>query len=781
MLKKIITALGACMLIFGICAGAAEDEVITSVNDTGEALEVTFTAPKSGDIYVIGALRKTDGTLYKAAVDYIENAVEGEPYEAKLDGIRSGADIYIWDDKQMPLCNVYPTETTGDGIIHLKETEIDAAGITGVEVDGNIVTITAAGDYIIEGTLNDGQIVVSDSLGKKDAVNITLQGVNVTCSNSAPFNGGGGKIGITLAEGTINTFADSGKYTDYTTSKDPKGCFYSRRDLDIGGSGTLVINGNVKNGLVCGADLKIKKNANLDVTAVNNAVKGDNGVEFTNKTGAVNITAGGDGIKSDAIDTDILATGAIEADNGYVIIAGGTFTINADGDGIQADNYCTITGGDITINSGTEGIKANEVNLYVIDGDENVVDGEYINGKIAISGGTLDITAGEDGIKAAERIDISDGTIYITTDRDGIQSGKAITEENDSGEETETYSRGDLEISGGTINITTGGGNSVSHSDDESRKGIKANTYLNITGGDITIDSADDCIHSNWDVTITGGKMTLSTGDDGVHADRVLTLGTEGGSDEDYTINISTSYEGIEGSLINIFSGTTYLFATDDGVNAAGDYKYNSDGEDITPSSVSIEPMAGPGANSGNQGGNPPGGPGNTGGGTGDRGPGGGSEDSPYGLLVIKGGRTYVEAEGDGLDSNGDAEMSGGIVLVNGPTSGANGVFDKDGTFTVSGGTLIGAGTREMSEEPTVTGQAYVLKNNGSGNAGNPVSVTTDSGDIKFIPKTSWQWIFITAPEMTSGKTYTLNTNADSTGEQVFGRTVGGTFYGLIK
>lgn len=81
----------------------------------------------------------------------------------------------------------------------------------------------------------------------------------MSCSDSAPFNGGGGKIGLTLADDTTNTFTDSGKYKNYTTAKDPKGCVYSRRDLDIGGSGTLVVNANVKNGLVCGADLKIKK------------------------------------------------------------------------------------------------------------------------------------------------------------------------------------------------------------------------------------------------------------------------------------------------------------------------------------------------------------------------------------------------------------------------------------------------------------------------------------------------------------------------------------------
>ncbi|MCH5212709.1 MAG: carbohydrate-binding domain-containing protein [Oscillospiraceae bacterium] len=738
MLKKFFAVLSASMLVTAICASA--EQINTTIEETSSGLSVSVTATENGGMYIIGAKYGDGGLIEGIAVQHIDDAVSGEVYTAELNGIHSGSIIYIWDDNQKPLCekieyngtdatpepDVTPTpEPEGDGIIHLKGTEIDASGVEGAEVNGNIVTITAVGDYIIEGTLDDGQIVISDSLGKKDAVNITLQGVNVTCSDSAPFNGGGGKIGITLADGTTNIFTDLGKYTNYTTSKDPKGCFYSRRDLDIGGSGTLVVNGNVKNGLVCGADLKIKRGANLDVTAANNAVKGDNGVEFTNKTGTVNITSGGDGIKSDAIDTDIVETGAIEADKGYVLIEGGTFTINAEGDGIQADNYCTITGGNITINSVTEGIKANEVDLPIL-ADDAVVEGEYINGKITISGGTLDITSGEDGIEAAELVDIS----------------------------------------GGTISIIVGGGSSKSYSDDTSRKGIKADTDINISGGNITVNSSDDSIHSNWNVTITGGEMNLATGDDGVHADYTLTLGTENGGDEDFTIDIATSYEGIEGSVINILSGTTYLYATDDGVNAAGDY--TEDGI----LAASITTFAGPGGNQpGGPGGNRPGGP-----------DWGADDSAPYGMLYIKGGRTYVEANGDGLDSNGSIEMSGGIVLVNGPTSGGNGVFDKGDSssdyFKVTGGTLIGAGTSDMAVTPTVTGQSYFLQSNGNGSAGTPMKI--NNANITFIPKTTWKWFFVTTPDMASGGSYSIST-ASTYGSEIFGKTVNNKFYGLAQ
>ena len=222
MKKGFLSILIAVMLIFG--AAALADNADIDITETATGLSVSFTAPESGGIYVIGA--EYDGTTLKKAVAYhIDNAVSGAAYTAELNGFFGGS-VYVWNDNQKPLfvkTDYEGTPPENDGIIHLRGDEIYADGIDGVTVDGTTVTITAVGDYIIEGTLNDGQIVVSDELGKKDAVNIELRGVNVTCSDSAPFNAGGGKIEITLADGTTNTFTDTSAYTSYTTEKDPKG------------------------------------------------------------------------------------------------------------------------------------------------------------------------------------------------------------------------------------------------------------------------------------------------------------------------------------------------------------------------------------------------------------------------------------------------------------------------------------------------------------------------------------------------------------------------------
>ena len=150
-------------------------------------------------------------------------------------------------------------------------------------------------------------------------------------------------------------------------------------------------------------------------------------------------------------------------------------------------------------------------------------------------------------------------------------------------------------------------------------------------------------------------------------------------------INITKSYEGIEAAKIYVQGGKTYIVSTDDGANAAGDEPTENA---ITLSSDDIAEFAGPGGFGG-----------------GNQGPNWGGEDSSsYGYLEVSEGLLYIEAEGDGFDSNGDGLITGGIVLVNGPTSGGNGVFDvgdNNNALTITGGIVIGAGTSDMAVTPS--------------------------------------------------------------------------------
>lgn len=649
-------------------------------------------------------------------------------------------------------------------VIHLKDTYVEADDISGVSVSGTTVTITESGEYYLEGTLTDGQIVVASS-NKKDEIIIYLTNVSVTCSTGNAFNATKGCVTLTNASGStssfISTYADSGIG------------IYSKNDLTIKGadaSTKIIAKSTAGNGIRCKSDLEIGA-GDLEVEAGNHGIKGDESVKFTKKAGTIKVTAAGDAIKTDAIDEDTLEieTNSSFEPKGVITINGGTFDlISSTGDGIQADYGLIVSNApQITIHSAAEGIKVNttpaEAWYYT---DETATSTETVQGYIQINGGTFNIMSGEDGIKAADYINITGGSITIDAKQDGIQSG--VDYVNDNGETV--YTNGNLMITNGVFDITSNDGIS-GNSTTDSCKGIKASNNLTIQGGTFDLNCYDDAIHSNYNISITGGVFDIATTDDGVHADYYLTMGAENGTDDDYTMNISTSYEGLEASVIDYLSGTTTLYATDDGVNAAGDYEENGTyhGSDSSSSS----------GNTGWSNWRPGGGFGG--------GPNQGFEDnSDYGMIYIKGGCLYVVADGDGLDSNGSILMSNGVVVVNGTTKGGNGVFDKGDksgdSFTVTGGTLVGFGTTDMQDNPTVTGQGYFKTTTGF-TKGTLKNVQLSTGIyMGIVPEItlSSALLFVTTPEMTSGSgsVYSGNISFNDV-DKILGRTVNNNFYGI--
>ena len=283
-------------------------------------------------------------------------------------------------------------------------------------------------------------------------------------------------------------------------------------------------------------------------------------------------------------------------------------SINAANDGLSCDDELNITGGTLSITAGGDAVKASPDT-----GDTENPDTTSL-GNVTISGGTLTLDAAKDGIQAD----------------------------------------GDLTISGGTFHVKTNGGHTTALTDDSaSCKGFKAGKTLTVTGGTLTVDSADDALHANIDVTISGGTLTLATGDDGVHADNDLVIGTRGASSTSTPrINITASYEGLEGTTVTVYSGDIDVAASDDGVNAASSTL--------------------------------------------------GERSDKY-AISIAGGDLYIDAGSDGLDSNNDINITGGKVEVYGADAMMDAAIDYDGTFTLSGGTLFGAGM-----EPGAGTQAYI-------------------------------------------------------------------------
>ena len=275
-------------------------------------------------------------------------------------------------------------------------------------------------------------------------------------------------------------------------------------------------------------------------------------------------------------------------------------------------------------------------------------DGLSCDDELNITGGTLSITAGGDAVKASP----DTGENPDTTSLGNVTISGGTLTLNATGEGVQAD--GDLTISGGTFHVKTNGGHTTALTDDSaSCKGFKAGGALTVTGDTLTVDSADDALHAGTDVTISGGTLTLATGDDGVHADNDLVIGAKGSSSTATPkISITASYEGLEGTTVTVYSGDIDVVASDDGVNAANSTL--------------------------------------------------GERSDKY-AISIAGGDLYIDAGSDGLDSNNDINITGGKVEVYGADAMMDAAIDYDGTFTLSGGTLFGAGM-----EPSAGTQAYI-------------------------------------------------------------------------
>ena len=335
-----------------------------------------------------------------------------------------------------------------------------------------------------------------------------------------------------------------------------------------------------------------------------------------------------------------------------------------------------------------------------------MVVGNYNNGvhtsdDLTIQNLTLQATAINNALKGNDTITIKSGTIYANS-----VNGQGIKTKN-TNVSSKGNQRGIIEINGGTIyvdslydgieasynvvinqsddtvptNITIKSGskssyyNRTSFDTTASAKGIKADNEITINKGTIVISASDDAIHANYgdafdnggtgigNITINGGSISIASGDDGLHADNTLDI--KGGY-----IVVTGATEGFEANHIKISGGESHIYGTDDGVNASK--KINE-----TPS------------------------------------------------VLVSGGILDVSVSSgdtDGIDSNGNYEQTGGIVISRGSQgsrgSGMSTGLDCDGTASISGGTFIAF--NGMEKTPSVTSSVLKAATQSKSQGGGP-------------------------------------------------------------
>ena len=421
-----------------------------------------------------------------------------------------------------------------------------------------------------------------------------------------------------------------------------------------------------------------------------------------------------------------------------------------------------LDGADITCGTSAAILvkSANKVFVTAAEGSENTltVSGEYTGG-----------AANEDAGKAADKAAEDSDTSAAEESTDSAAEDSAADDSDLSGVDAVIWSKCDLTINGaGSLTIKADYGHGIAAKDDlvlagldltvkAEDKAINANDSVRVASGNYILKSGDDGIHAEDEdkgtgfVYIADGKIRIKSGDDGIHANTDLIV--DGG-----TLNVKKCKEGLEGNTITINEGSVDVIASDDGINAAAGKKTSTDsGNEEAAADQSSDSAAAENAEKAAEE-------------TADKAASGFKDSIDYYdescVIFINGGKVHVDADGDGIDSNGSITITGGATSVEGPENSGNGIMDVggQGKATITGGTFFATGSAGMalqfSEEST---QGCILTTVGA-QAGT-VTLTDADGNTIATQETDKQFacVQISSPDIKDGSTYTLNVGGNET------------------
>lgn len=440
-------------------------------------------------------------------------------------------------------------------------------------------------------------------------------------------------------------------------------------------------------------------------------------------------------------------------------------------------NNATISGG-----AGIAISNTNKKSTLIITACENTenevaskgddVNAIHVKGTLKINGtGTIKVSAKKNGIKVSKGLSIADSTINLTAGNHALSArfieaenakinvlsaGKdALNAECDEEAQEFTLEEGYVSLKSSKVSASVSG------------DGIQADTFVYITGGSVDIETsatfvsysaesmatynlseddfryiksgdtykkvADDVAtkgaryamiqsakgikcgeikyeidgteyavtkNTNYFIVIDGARVKINSSDDAIHTNSGNVL-IKGG-----TLDLTTLDDGIHADeLVKIDGGTIYITASDDGINAASD------------------------------------------------------DESVNEHIIISGGTITVDASGDGLDSNGTIYVTGGTLIVYGPTTGADTGLDADGGILIDGGNVFVASSKEMLEIPASNSKSNVLVYGvNTVPAGSEIILTNaDGGEmVRITLKKQAQAIILSTPELATNGTYSL-------------------------
>ena len=433
-------------MCMAMLAGCSTSQSTSSTSDT----EVTSDVSTETD-----ADKESPNGSADAENTSVKTEMTVEEMQAAIDEAMSDAAIDITD--MFTKRDLAGTYDESEAVKITLSGKTAACNSSNVQIEDGVVTIKAAGVYVLSGTFTDGTIVVD--AGNDDKVQLVLDGVSITAVDyAAIYAKNADKVFVTLAEGAENSLTVSGDYVQ-TDDNNVDAVIFAKCDLTLNGTGSLTVKDTTGHGIVSKDDLVVT-GGTYTIYSQDHCLNGKDSVRIAD--GTFNLSCDEDGIHA----------GNDDQQDGYVYIEGGDINISVGDDALHAEGLLIITGGDIDVSKSCEGVEG------------------Y---KILVTGGDIDVISSDDGFNAAG------GSSGSGDNHDGFGDGPGM-----GGVDMDADNDAYILITGGTININANG------------DGIDSNGCIGITGGSVYVlgpsDNGNGAMDYGICAAITGGEIVAVGG-----------------------------------------------------------------------------------------------------------------------------------------------------------------------------------------------------------------------------------------------------------------------------